>query len=41
MLAIHTYALEHLYKAIHHAACIEVNPSVMGFESLDKAFNEG
>ena len=40
MLAIRTYALEHLNKAIH-AACIEVNLSVMGLESLDEAFNEG
>jgi hypothetical protein len=39
-LAICTYALEHLKKAVH-AACIEVNLSAMGFESLDEAFNEG
>ena len=40
MLAIRTYTLEHLNKGVH-AACIEVNLSAMGFESLDEAFNEG
>jgi hypothetical protein len=40
MLAICTYTLEHLNKTVH-AACIKVNLSAMGFESLDEAFNEG
>jgi hypothetical protein len=39
-LAVCTYALENLNKAVHEA-CIEVNIGVMGFECLDKVFNEG
>jgi hypothetical protein len=40
MLAVRTYALEHLNKAVHEA-CIEVDLGAMGFECLDEAFNEG